>query len=300
MFRPLGNTVVVETDVEELRQLAKEEARKQTAAERSAILEQFRDTGRQTQLTHIFRTPVIRNGKKVVLSDNAANVAVLESLANPGEEVNFDWFNAHYSEPSFDRLVWEPWLDQKERAKRDREQAQANRQRALSLTRQYGLSECESNLSLLANSTGTVVWANNTPYLFADDQEAELVPASSLELQKYAQEKQDQHQAYLQELSEKGDIAGLRRAAAQERTARNSEPTWKEKFHNELIAQFAKDTQVGFRTPLPGHVTPEYIRKLDANQLRQLMKRYGASRISAKLYSISELPDGRGGIIRFE
>lgn len=69
----------------------------------------------------------------------------------------------------------------------------------------------------------------------------------------------------------------------------------------ELASQYAKDTLAGFTEPLPRVFDKKTIYGWDAKAMREKISRYGASRITARIYNLTEIQDpDTGEIIRFE
>lgn len=136
----------------------------------------------------------------------------------------------------------------------------------------------------------------------ADEGEIPLVGASQSELQKYAAEKETARIQNLEHLAQTNNIPELRKIAKQdaERFPERQLTAMQQHQQDELRYRYQQDTLAGYRTPLPASITKEQIYKWDANEMRRQMRRYGASRITARLQGVTEIPDDHGGTIRFE
>ena len=119
----------------------------------------------------------------------------------------------------------------------------------------------------------------------------ELIPAGQAERNKWAQDRFEAHQNYLRELSAKGDIQGLREAAALERSEKlqNTQTLYRD---FSLIKGFA-ERQEYLLEPLPqtwnGQVLDaNFIRRSSRAVLTPIIRKCGGERLNARLFGLDE------------
>ena len=255
-------------------------------------------------------TPV--DGKYLV--DNEANFRIVASWQHPGEIIqNYpEWLVRILKEmPSLKTQVgWytrptpaQQVLQRKEDQKRLREQFEL-------ACKTHGLALNEANFNIWRSvPDGVISVFNGSPCILNEDgSTVDLIPASQEQIDQWASDARqkvvDQHQAKLKDMAARNDLAGLRAEAAREYAEKHSPQTLadvqQERVYKELRSQYEKDSQAGFWEPLPAVFTKKQIYTWNAAEMRKQMSRYGASRITARIHGLTEMPDGNGGTINFE
>ena len=185
------------------------------------------------------------------------------------------------------------------------------RTRFADVCRNHGIAENEANFNIWSNSgTDPVVsWFNSEPVIVLESGDTlSLAPASPEQVDQWASHARNKafqaNQNHLRSLRDSNDIAGLRKAAQAEYAEKHSPQTiataQQERAYKELRSQYEKDSQAGYWEPLPAVFTKKVIYTWNTAEMRKQMSRYGASRITARIHDLKEIPDGNGGTINFE
>lgn len=261
----------------------------------------------------IFRTPV---GGKVAIP-NEANRRIIWQWAQGEMEPIADirvWFGNIFREnPSLaHQLAWQDqkMLDPAYQAELATKNEKELRARFLEVCKNHGIAENQSNFNLWVHSgpDPVVSWFNGPCIVLEDGDTLELTPATSAQKDEWRRERAEKafqaNQEHLRNLVAKNDVAGLRAAAAAEYAEKHNPQTvataQQQRVYKELQIQYERDTLAGFRDPLPAVFTKQRIYTWDATEMRRQIRRYGASRITARIHGVTEVPDGNGGTIKFE
>lgn len=266
-------------------------------AQDSSLTQQQKEISEQrnkTIWTQICSTQV--DGKFV--TDNQANYQIVSQWPNPGEQIKDyrAWFAQVLTEnPSLkNSLTWFVPLTAQQKQKQDREHAQGLRQRFASVCRENGISEAEANFNIWSNaSDSTIVHIQGKPCVYDQTTEdyLELLPASQEELNKWARERDAQHQDALKNAAARNDISALRQMAQLERQHGKKTQAQLQTEVN-LLNDFGKFQEYNL-PPLPEQwrgksLDPSFIRAASRETLKQIGIRHGLARVNARLLGYDE------------
>jgi len=209
-------------DESNLRQISVEAARQVARSPRIMEIQADRERMAEEHLLsmrygHIFRTPIIVDGKAVVAIDNAANRGVIAGWPHEdrGEYISAAFFKKVLAEqPQLARsLSWQSVdvLDPKKRKLAEANQEAEDRETFNKFAREIGFSGVEANFQLAKSVLG-----NFDRYTLAQAVQSnalQLAPASQEELAQYAQ---DAYEARVDFLAHRATPLELRAAAHQE------------------------------------------------------------------------------------
>lgn len=255
-------------------------------------------------IEQVFRVPV--DGKVAIA--NQANRRIIRQWAEGeiGPITSIEaWFAKIFREnPSLARqLAWQDAkaLDPAYQAELAKKHEKELRARFLEVCKTHGLASSEANFNIWSNSCNdpVVSWFNSKPVIVLEDGTTlDLTPApqdQKDEWREQAEKKAFQaKQDHLRHLVATNDVAGLRKAAAEE--TQQKQLTAFEKNRNYRMLKGFIVRGENLKQPLPESwlgkpLTADTIKRGGVDIIREIGKQCGFERINALIYQIPDIED---------